>query len=95
MTHTIAGVVYNITLFAKYHPGGKPQLMRGAGNDCTELFDKVRRAQSLWGQHSFLSGVQVHVWVNSEAILEKCVVGYLVGAKPREFREHWVKGHQK
>ena len=37
----IAGVVYNITHFTKYHPGGKAQLMRGAGQDCTELFDKV------------------------------------------------------
>ena len=37
----LVGVVYNVTLFAKYHPGGKAQLMRGAGQDCTELFDKV------------------------------------------------------
>ena len=37
----LVGVIYNCTLFAKYHPGGKPQLMRGAGKDCTELFDKV------------------------------------------------------
>lgn len=60
----VRGVVYNVTLFTKFHPGGKGQLMRGAGLDCTELFDKI------------------HVWVNSEAILEKCMVGYLVGSKP-------------
>lgn len=36
------GRVYNITPFLKFHPGGKAQLLRGAGIDCTELFDKVR-----------------------------------------------------
>ncbi len=30
-----------MTHFMRFHPGGKAQLMRGAGNDCTELFDKV------------------------------------------------------
>ena len=37
----VAGKVYNVTEFMKYHPGGKAQLMRGAGIDCTELFAKV------------------------------------------------------
>jgi hypothetical protein len=37
----LAGKVYNVTRFLKYHPGRKAQLMRGAGVDCTELFDKV------------------------------------------------------
>ena len=37
----LAGKVYNVTKFLKYHPGRKAQLMRGAGIDCTELFDKV------------------------------------------------------
>jgi len=35
------GRVYNVTPFLKYHPGGKAQLMKGAGIDCTALFDKV------------------------------------------------------
>lgn len=31
-----------MTAFLRYHPGGKKQLMRGAGKDCTALFEKVR-----------------------------------------------------
>jgi cytochrome b involved in lipid metabolism len=34
------GVVYNITPFLEYHPGGKEELMRGAGLDCTDLYMK-------------------------------------------------------
>ena len=41
MSLCVAGKVYNVTEFMKYHPGGKAQLMRGAGIDCTELFAKV------------------------------------------------------
>ena len=35
------GKVYNVTRFLKYHPGGKKQVMRGAGLECTALFEKV------------------------------------------------------
>ena len=38
---SLLGKVYNVTDFLKFHPGGKAQLMRGAGNDCTEIYDKV------------------------------------------------------
>ncbi|CAM9998496.1 unnamed protein product, partial [Phaeothamnion confervicola] len=34
------GKVYNMAPFLAYHPGGKPELMKGAGRDCTTLFNK-------------------------------------------------------
>ena len=37
----IRGLVYDVTPYLRYHPGGIPQLMRGAGRDCTAMFDKV------------------------------------------------------
>lgn len=39
----IRGKVYNITPYMKFHPGGKEDLMRGAGMDCTILFDEVHK----------------------------------------------------
>ena len=35
------GKVYNATPYLKYHPGGTHQLMRGAGKDCTTLFNQI------------------------------------------------------
>ncbi|PNY28542.1 Cytochrome b5 reductase 4 [Tolypocladium capitatum] len=37
----LGGKVYNITPYATFHPGGVPELMRGAGRDGTELFGEV------------------------------------------------------
>ncbi|XP_026321156.1 cytochrome b5 reductase 4 isoform X2 [Hyposmocoma kahamanoa] len=37
----IRGRVYNVTHYLAYHPGGPEELMRGAGIDATQLFDKV------------------------------------------------------
>ncbi|KAG6006506.1 hypothetical protein E4U43_000435 [Claviceps pusilla] len=37
----INGRVYNITPYAAYHPGGIPELMRGAARDGTKLFGEV------------------------------------------------------
>lgn len=34
------GKVYNISNYLPYHPGGEAFLLKGAGKDCTELFDK-------------------------------------------------------
>jgi cytochrome b involved in lipid metabolism len=35
------GKVYNITPYAEFHPGGIPELMRGAARDCTKLFGEI------------------------------------------------------
>ena len=36
-----AGVVYNITAYLSFHPGSVSELMKGAGIDCTMLFNNV------------------------------------------------------
>ncbi|KAJ3268963.1 hypothetical protein HDV01_002073 [Terramyces sp. JEL0728] len=35
------GKVYNVTPYVAFHPGGVPQLMRGAGKEATELIQKI------------------------------------------------------
>jgi cytochrome b involved in lipid metabolism len=37
------GKVYDVTEYLQYHPGGVRKLMLGAGQDCTELFNKYHR----------------------------------------------------
>ncbi|XP_041650363.1 cytochrome b5 reductase 4 isoform X2 [Cheilinus undulatus] len=39
----IRGMVYNVTPYMDYHPGGEDELMKAAGIDGTELFDQVHR----------------------------------------------------
>ena len=34
------GVVYNISPFLKFHPGGVDEALKAAGRDCTSLYDK-------------------------------------------------------
>ena len=46
-TFLLSGKVYNITPYADFHPGGIPELMRGAGKDGTTLFDEVSLYQQL------------------------------------------------
>lgn len=38
----IRGQVYDVTAYLRYHPGGIPLLMKGAGKDCTKLFGQCR-----------------------------------------------------
>ncbi|KAM6967520.1 cytochrome b5 reductase 4, partial [Aplochiton taeniatus] len=39
----IRGMVYNVSHYMEYHPGGEEELMKAAGIDGTELFDQVHR----------------------------------------------------
>lgn len=55
------GKVFNIQPYVPFHPGGKGELLRGAGKDSAKLF------------------LEVHPWVNWDAILGECLVGILVG----------------
>eukprot|EP00051_Salpingoeca_urceolata_P006858 m.90769 g.90769 ORF g.90769 m.90769 type:complete len:540 (+) comp15018_c0_seq2:193-1812(+) len=57
----LAGKVYNISPYLKFHPGGVDELLRGTGIDASKLF------------------CEVHPWVNVESMLEKCLIGPLVG----------------
>ncbi|KAL4968184.1 uncharacterized protein BDV14DRAFT_9025 [Aspergillus stella-maris] len=54
------GKVYNVTPYLGFHPGGKGELLRGAGKDSGKLF------------------LEIHPWVNWDAILGECLVGILV-----------------
>lgn len=43
------GRVYDITLYIDFHPGGKRQIMQGAGKDMTELFQQAHPWVSMDG----------------------------------------------
>ena len=52
-----------MTPYLDFHPGGKGELLRGAG--------KAGEAERLFGE--------VHPWVNWEGMLGECLVGIMVG----------------
>lgn len=39
----LKGKVYNVTPYMEFHPGGEEELMRGAGQDATDLFNEVHK----------------------------------------------------
>jgi cytochrome b involved in lipid metabolism len=41
MWMAINGKVFNVTPYVNFHPGGKYQLLRGAGKDATKLFQEI------------------------------------------------------
>lgn len=69
------GIVYNITPYVRFHPGGGKELLRGAGRDGTKLFSKSRGSSC---KSSQLISVNTHSWVNYTHMLQECIVGPLV-----------------
>ncbi|MCJ1359256.1 MAG: hypothetical protein MMC33_009257 [Icmadophila ericetorum] len=61
------GKVYNLTPYLDFHPGGRGELLRGAG--------KVGEAERLF--------LEIHPWVNWENMLSKCLVGFYVEQEPK------------
>lgn len=58
-----AGRVYNMTPYLDFHPGGRGEMLRGAGKEeavMRKLFEEV------------------HPWVSWEGMLGRCLVGILV-----------------
>lgn len=47
----LGGKVYDVTKYIAYHPGGREELLRGAGADATDIFLQVRMRQVLCSSH--------------------------------------------
>jgi len=63
----INGMVFNVSAYLDYHPGGRDELMKGAGIDATELFNQVHR----WVNYeSMLGSCLVGKLVEGDALLE-------------------------
>ena len=88
----LSGIVFNVTRYMDFHPGGISELMRGVGKAATKLFESVSpiNIQFINDQRDDPSydrlfyfyvpidrPLQVHAWVNYQSILQKCVVGRL------------------
>lgn len=84
----LSGIVFNVTRYMDFHPGGISELMRGVGKDATKLFESVSPINIQSNEtiprsidHYFYVPIdrplQVHAWVNYQSILQKCVVGRL------------------
>ncbi|KAK3690149.1 hypothetical protein B0T22DRAFT_189014 [Podospora appendiculata] len=59
----LGGRVYNVSPYEKFHPGGVPELLRGAGKDATQLFGEVHPWVNFEGM---LSACLIGIYVAEE-----------------------------
>jgi cytochrome b involved in lipid metabolism len=62
---SLDGVVYDVTVYLKYHPGGLIML-EGCGRECGNLFSK---------DMGYID--EYHPWVNGKYLLEKYKIGFV------------------
>ena len=87
------GKVYNMSEYARFHPGGEKELMRVAGRDGTRLFSESARCTEVFGSRRWTrrlidsyrwvsssrdTAVLTHAWVNVDFMLDNCMIGFLV-----------------
>ncbi|GAB1317346.1 hypothetical protein MFIFM68171_07556 [Madurella fahalii] len=63
----LGGKVYNITPYLPFHPGGEPELLRGAGRDGTRLFGEIHPWVNYEGM---LAACLVGIYVTEEEAAE-------------------------
>lgn len=90
-----------MTPFMEYHPGGVKYIMSAAGKDGTKVCDPAaRESRGVFTIFSLLffscfcpllPALQLfnkfHAWVNIDYLLDKCLIGKLVGEDGQDIKE--------
>ena len=63
----LGGKVYNISPYLPFHPGGEPELLRGAAKDGTKLFGEIHPWVNYEGM---LSACLIGIYVTEESTKE-------------------------
>ena len=73
--------MYNVSAYMDFHPGGIPEMMRGAGKDATSLFDEVGHMQCSLRRHEDGSMAKAH---NSDLHFSRIVLFFIPCQRPRD-----------
>jgi cytochrome-b5 reductase len=62
----LRGKVFNVTEYLDFHPGGREELMKGAGKDATSLFGKLHFSLFSYVQIKNIPGLTMKLcWQNA------------------------------